>query len=251
MILLACCNRFFSPDKYINFIDTYFSFELKSAVIGRPITIYMLWRWKNMKAFWSLAQGIQAKYLYFYINWTPWEGLKEDSGLRVITTLIMRLTTRCGCRLSDNRGPTGPIYLDFCAVKGLIYPKNIHDIQLLVTPVNQEDFKILIISPRGGAQDTNGSIGTGVRRNRFLVVDFNPSTWIVYWKSTNRRRLGSGPKRGLVKDPKLNRSHQTSWIVFFAPILSHSNRATNSEDVQHAGWLQYLRAMPSGTSIEP
>jgi FAD/FMN-containing dehydrogenase/Fe-S oxidoreductase len=101
--------------------------------------------------------------------------------------------------------------------QGVIYPKNILDIQLLVKLSNQEEFNDIVLSPRGGGTGTNGqSLTDG------LIVDLSKHMNRIL--EINAEEGWARVEAGVVKD-QLNKAIQPHGL-FFAPELSTSNRAT-------------------------
>lgn len=101
--------------------------------------------------------------------------------------------------------------------QGVIYPKNIQDIQLLVSLSNQEEFQDIVLSPRGGGTGTNGqSLTDG------LVVDLSKHMNRIL--EINTEEGWARVEAGVVKD-QLNKAIKPHGL-FFAPELSTSNRAT-------------------------
>lgn len=101
--------------------------------------------------------------------------------------------------------------------QGVIYPKNIDDIQRLVRLSNQAEFHDIVLSPRGGGTGTNGqSLTDG------LVVDL--SKYMNRILEVNVEEGWARVEAGVVKD-QLNKAIKSHGL-FFAPELSTSNRAT-------------------------
>ncbi|MEH6626821.1 MAG: FAD-binding and (Fe-S)-binding domain-containing protein [Motiliproteus sp.] len=101
--------------------------------------------------------------------------------------------------------------------QGVLYPKNMDDLQLIARVSNQTQFQDVSLSPRGGGTGTNGqSLTDGlivdVSKHMNLILEINPEQrWV--------RVQG-----GVVKD-QLNAALKP-YGLFFAPELSTSNRAT-------------------------
>lgn len=101
--------------------------------------------------------------------------------------------------------------------QGVIYPKNIEDIQALVRLSNDEEFNDIVLSPRGGGTGTNGqSLSDG------LIVDL--SKYMNRVLEINTEEGWARVEAGVVKD-QLNNAIKPHGL-FFAPELSTSNRAT-------------------------
>lgn len=99
----------------------------------------------------------------------------------------------------------------------VVYPKNVQDLQLIMRLAHLEQFKKLVITPRGGGTGTNGqSLTNGIvvdlsrHMNKIIHIDPVKRTAIV--------------QAGVVKD-QLNQELKRHGL-FFAPELSTSNRAT-------------------------
>ncbi|TCM66407.1 FAD/FMN-containing dehydrogenase [Acinetobacter calcoaceticus] len=101
--------------------------------------------------------------------------------------------------------------------QGIIYPKNIEDLQLILKLANTTQYRQIVLTPRGGGTGTNGqSLTNGVvvdlsrHMNQILHIDpIAQTAWV---------------QAGVVKD-QLNAALKAHGL-FFAPELSTSNRAT-------------------------
>ncbi len=101
--------------------------------------------------------------------------------------------------------------------QGVIYPKQIADLQTLIKLSQRPEFKTIVLSPRGGGTGTNGqSLTDG------LVVD--TSKYMNQILEINVEERWARVQCGVVKD-QLNAAIKTHGL-FFAPELSTSNRAT-------------------------
>lgn len=101
--------------------------------------------------------------------------------------------------------------------QAVIYPRNTQDLVNIATLMQQEEFRQIVITPRGGGTGTNGqSLTDGIivdisrHMNRILHIDPEKRTARV--------------QAGVVKD-QLNAA-LAPYGLFFAPELSTSNRAT-------------------------
>lgn len=99
----------------------------------------------------------------------------------------------------------------------VIYPKHIQDLQSIMRLASQDEFKSLVITPRGGGTGTNGqSLTNGIvvdlSRHMNKILDIDPV------------RRTATVQAGVVKD-QLNVELKKHGL-FFAPELSTSNRAT-------------------------
>ncbi|NOL49981.1 FAD-binding and (Fe-S)-binding domain-containing protein [Pelistega europaea] len=101
--------------------------------------------------------------------------------------------------------------------QAVVYPKNTQDLIHIATLMQQEEFRQVVITPRGGGTGTNGqSLTDGIivdisrHMNRILHIDPVKRTARV--------------QAGVVKD-QLNAA-LAPYGLFFAPELSTSNRAT-------------------------
>lgn len=101
--------------------------------------------------------------------------------------------------------------------QGILYPKSTDDIVKLTRLANQEEFKGIVLSPRGGGTGTNGqSLTDG------LVVDLSKHMNNIL--EINSKEGWARVQTGVVKD-QLN-AEAKKHNLFFAPELSTSNRAT-------------------------
>lgn len=131
-------------------------------------------------------------------------------------------------RASGFQGDTNPDYANRVVLstdnsiyqvlpQGVIYPKNVSDIQLLTRLSNEAEFHNIVLSPRGGGTGTNGqSLTDG------LVVDLSKHMNQII--EVNVEEGWARVQTGVVKD-QLNKAIQADGL-FFAPELSTSNRAT-------------------------
>ncbi|WP_066962442.1 FAD-binding and (Fe-S)-binding domain-containing protein [Microbulbifer sp. Q7] len=101
--------------------------------------------------------------------------------------------------------------------QAVVYPRDIHDLQLLLSLADREEFHKVVLSPRGGGTGTNGqSLTDGIvvdisrHMNRILEINAEEG-WVRV-------------QTGVVKD-QLNAALKPHGL-FFAPELSTSNRAT-------------------------
>jgi FAD/FMN-containing dehydrogenase/Fe-S oxidoreductase len=101
--------------------------------------------------------------------------------------------------------------------KAALFPRNTEDVKLIAKIVGREEFRNVVVSPRGGGTGTNGqSLTDGIvvdlsrHMNRILEIDPLKRTARV--------------EAGVVKD-QLNAELKRHGL-FFAPELSTSNRAT-------------------------
>ncbi|QKX17444.1 FAD-binding and (Fe-S)-binding domain-containing protein [Microbulbifer sp. YPW1] len=101
--------------------------------------------------------------------------------------------------------------------QAVVYPRDTHDLQLLMTLADREEFHKVVLSPRGGGTGTNGqSLTDGIvvdisrHMNRILEINAEEG-WVRV-------------QTGVVKD-QLNAALKAHGL-FFAPELSTSNRAT-------------------------
>lgn len=101
--------------------------------------------------------------------------------------------------------------------QAVVYPKNTHDLVLIAELSNQDEFKTIALTPRGGGTGTNGqSLTDG------LVVDISKHMNQVLEINAEERWVRV--QTGVVKD-QLNKALKP-YGLFFAPELSTSNRAT-------------------------
>jgi len=101
--------------------------------------------------------------------------------------------------------------------QGVIYPKSVEDIQLIVRLAHEDEFNSIVLSPRGGGTGTNGqSLTDG------LIVDLSKHMNKVL--EINAEEGWARVQTGVVKD-QLNKAVKAHEL-FFAPELSTSNRAT-------------------------
>ncbi|WP_191600219.1 FAD-binding and (Fe-S)-binding domain-containing protein [Marinomonas algicola] len=101
--------------------------------------------------------------------------------------------------------------------QGILYPRSVEDIQILVKLANQKEFQHIVLSPRGGGTGTNGqSLTDG------LVVDLSRHMNNIL--EINVEEGWARVQTGVVKD-QLNKALKEKGL-FFAPELSTSNRAT-------------------------
>ncbi|WP_339617532.1 FAD-binding and (Fe-S)-binding domain-containing protein [uncultured Gilvimarinus sp.] len=101
--------------------------------------------------------------------------------------------------------------------QGVVYPRNINDLVILATLSERDEFKQMVLSPRGGGTGTNGqSLTDG------LVVDI--SRHMNQILEINQAERWVRVQTGVVKD-QLNAALKP-YGLFFAPELSTSNRAT-------------------------
>lgn len=118
--------------------------------------------------------------------------------------------------------------------QGVILPKNINDLQLMLKLANTKQFEDIKFSPRGGGTGTNGQsltyyIIVDMSRHMRAISDFNEDDRTVYVQP------------GVIKD-YLNKEIK-KYNLFFSPELSTSNRATFggmiSTDASGQGSLKY------------
>lgn len=101
--------------------------------------------------------------------------------------------------------------------QGVIYPRHIEDLVLIARLSQREEFRQIVLSPRGGGTGTNGqSLTDG------LVVDISRHMNQVLEINVKERWVRV--QAGVVKD-QLNAALKP-YGLFFAPELSTSNRAT-------------------------
>ncbi|WP_299580104.1 FAD-binding and (Fe-S)-binding domain-containing protein [uncultured Microbulbifer sp.] len=101
--------------------------------------------------------------------------------------------------------------------QAVVYPRNNRDLQLLAELAQREEFRSVVLSPRGGGTGTNGqSLTDG------LVVDI--SRHMNQILEINAAERWVRVQAGVVKD-QLNAALKPHGL-FFAPELSTSNRAT-------------------------
>ncbi|MCP8899053.1 FAD-binding and (Fe-S)-binding domain-containing protein [Gilvimarinus xylanilyticus] len=101
--------------------------------------------------------------------------------------------------------------------QGVVYPRHIDDLTLIARLSQREEFRQVVLSPRGGGTGTNGqSLTDG------LVVDI--SRHMNQILEINESERWVRVQTGVVKD-QLNAALKP-YGLFFAPELSTSNRAT-------------------------
>jgi len=101
--------------------------------------------------------------------------------------------------------------------QGVIYPRDISDLQLVARLADQPEFHEIVLSARGGGTGTNGqSLTDG------LVVDISKHMNKILEINAEERWVRV--QTGVVKD-QLNAALEP-YGLFFAPELSTSNRAT-------------------------
>ncbi|WP_020208930.1 D-2-hydroxyglutarate dehydrogenase YdiJ [Gilvimarinus chinensis] len=101
--------------------------------------------------------------------------------------------------------------------QGVVYPRHIDDLVLIAQLSQREEFRQVVLSPRGGGTGTNGqSLTDG------LVVDI--SRYMNQILEINPEQRWVRVQTGVVKD-QLNAALKP-YGLFFAPELSTSNRAT-------------------------
>ncbi|MCX2842564.1 FAD-binding oxidoreductase [Microbulbifer thermotolerans] len=101
--------------------------------------------------------------------------------------------------------------------QAVVYPRDIHDLQLIAELADREEFHQVVLSPRGGGTGTNGqSLTDG------LVVDISRHMNRIL--EINAEERWARVQAGVVKD-QLNAALKP-YGLFFAPELSTSNRAT-------------------------
>ncbi|WP_346838951.1 FAD-binding and (Fe-S)-binding domain-containing protein [Microbulbifer sp. SAOS-129_SWC] len=101
--------------------------------------------------------------------------------------------------------------------QAVVYPRDVHDLQLLAELAEREEFHQVVLSPRGGGTGTNGqSLTDG------LVVDISRHMNRILEINAEERWVRV--QAGVVKD-QLNAALKPHGL-FFAPELSTSNRAT-------------------------
>ncbi|WP_458369711.1 D-2-hydroxyglutarate dehydrogenase YdiJ [Pseudomonas fluorescens] len=98
-----------------------------------------------------------------------------------------------------------------------LFPRDVHDIQLLTRLVAQKEFRKIVITPRGGGTGTNGQSLT-----HGLIVDLSKHLNQILEINVEERWVRV--QAGVVKD-QLNAALKPHGL-FFAPELSTSNRAT-------------------------
>ncbi|WP_226667920.1 FAD-binding and (Fe-S)-binding domain-containing protein [Microbulbifer aggregans] len=129
---------------------------------------------------------------------------------------------------ADFHGDTSPSYASRTVLatdnsiyqvlpQAVVYPRDVHDLQLLMELADREEFHKVVLSPRGGGTGTNGqSLTDGIvvdisrHMNRILEINVE-ERWVRV-------------QTGVVKD-QLNAALKPHGL-FFAPELSTSNRAT-------------------------
>ncbi|WP_250459487.1 D-2-hydroxyglutarate dehydrogenase YdiJ [Microbulbifer litoralis] len=126
------------------------------------------------------------------------------------------------------RGDTSPSYASRTVLatdnsiyqvlpQAVVYPRDVHDLQLLMELAEREDFQQVVLSPRGGGTGTNGqSLTDGI------VVDISRHMNRILEINAGERWVRV--QAGVVKD-QLNAALKPHGL-FFAPELSTSNRAT-------------------------
>lgn len=123
-----------------------------------------------------------------------------------------------------------------CMPQAVIFPKDEEDLATALRIRSKEEFKDLVISPRGGGTGTNGqslNLGVMIDCSRYMkaVRDFDPE----------KREIWVQP--GVIKD-ELNELVKKEGL-FFSPELSTSSRATIggmvSDDAAGQGSLKYGR----------
>lgn len=101
--------------------------------------------------------------------------------------------------------------------QGVIYPANEDDLVLLCQLADKEEYRDIVLSPRGGGTGTNGqSLTDGI------VVDISKHMNTIL--EVNAEQKWVRVQGGVVKD-QLNAALK-EYGLFFAPELSTSNRAT-------------------------
>jgi len=101
--------------------------------------------------------------------------------------------------------------------QGVLFPRNTADIELITQLANQDEFKSIRFSPRGGGTGTNGQSLTehlivDMSRHMREIIEIDPEQgWVKV-------------QAGVIKD-QLN-DFLRPYGFFFAPDLSTSNRAT-------------------------
>ena len=126
------------------------------------------------------------------------------------------------------RGDTNPSYASRTVLatdnsiyqvlpQAVVYPRDVHDLQLLAELAERDEFHQVVLSPRGGGTGTNGqSLTDGV------VVDISRHMNRILEINAEERWVRV--QAGVVKD-QLNAALKPHGL-FFAPELSTSNRAT-------------------------
>ncbi|RLV58394.1 FAD-binding oxidoreductase [Parashewanella curva] len=118
--------------------------------------------------------------------------------------------------------------------QAVIYPKNQHDVQVVIKLANQEQYKQVTFSPRGGGTGTNGQSLT-----HGIIIDL--SRYLNKVLEVNAEQGWVKVQTGVVKDA-LNDALRPHGF-FFSPDLSTSNRATIggmiNTDASGAGSLVY------------
>ena len=100
---------------------------------------------------------------------------------------------------------------------GVIFPKNQHDVELIFKLLNQEKYRNITITARGGGTSTNGqSINTG------FIVDY--SRYMNKIININAEEKTVVVQPGVILDV-LNKE-LSKYGLFFPPNISPSNRAT-------------------------
>lgn len=129
--------------------------------------------------------------------------------------------------------------------QGVIYPRNINDILVLVKLANRPQFADIKFAPRGGGTGTNGQSLTP-----WVVVDMSRHMRKISDLDVQNRTVWVEP--GVIKD-YLNKEIK-EYGLFFSPELSTSNRATLggmiSTDASGQGSLKYGRTSRHVLEIE-
>lgn len=129
--------------------------------------------------------------------------------------------------------------------QGVLYPKNINDIQVIVSLANKLQFADIKFAPRGGGTGTNGQSLTP-----WVVVDMSRYLRKISNLDVKAKTVCVEP--GVIKD-YLNQEIK-QYDLFFSPELSTSNRATIggmiSTDASGQGSLKYGRTSRHVLEIE-
>ncbi|MDP5253575.1 MULTISPECIES: FAD-binding and (Fe-S)-binding domain-containing protein [unclassified Vibrio] len=129
--------------------------------------------------------------------------------------------------------------------QAVLFPRHHRDVEILTSVGNDEQFKTLTFSPRGGGTGTNGQSltpGIVVDLSRYMnqIIDINPEQgWVKV-------------QTGVVKD-QLNDALRP-YGYFFSPELSTSNRATIggmiNTDASGQGSLKYGKTSDHVLSVK-
>jgi FAD/FMN-containing dehydrogenase/Fe-S oxidoreductase len=129
--------------------------------------------------------------------------------------------------------------------QGIIFPRTIRDVQIVVELANKKQFEDIKFSPRGGGTGTNGQSLTS-----WIVIDMSRHMRSINDLDVEKHTVHVQP--GVIKDC-LNQQIKAKGL-FFSPELSTSNRATFggmiSTDASGQGSLKYGRTSRHVLEIE-